>query len=82
MAEALELYPTVAGLVTADDKRDTYIATDNVHGTPFLVEKRDTPFDGKDSEDLSPRTEQILAPASSSFAVKITEVSIIFRAHD
>lgn len=82
LAEALELYPTVAGLVTADDKRDTYIATDNVHGTPFLVEKRDTPFDGKDSEDLSPRTEQILAPASSSFAVKITEVSIIFRAHD
>lgn len=76
LAEALELYPTVAGLVTVDDKGDAYIATTDVPGTPFLIEKRDTPFDGKDSEDLSPRTEQILAPGSSSFAVKITEVSI------
>lgn len=77
LAEALELYPTVAGVVTNDDKGDTYIATDNkTVGTPFMVERKDIPFDGKDSEDLSPRTEQILAPGSSSLAVKITQVSI------
>ena len=64
LAEALELYPPVAGIVRIDE---------NISGTPFLVEIRDTPFVG-DSEDLSPRTVVLLPPLSSTLAVKVTQV--------
>jgi hypothetical protein len=75
LAEALELYPPVAGTVIANEQGEIYIATDadNILGSPFLVDIRDTPYDG-DFEDLSPRTDVILPPLSSSFAVKVTRV--------
>ncbi|KAG0288049.1 hypothetical protein BGZ96_008105 [Linnemannia gamsii] len=76
LAEALELYPPVAGTVQNNDKGDIYIAMDKegVVGTPFLVDLKDTPF-VKDSEDLSPRTESVLPPMASTLAVKITQFS-------
>lgn len=75
LAEALELYPPVAGTVQASVKGELYIAMDaeNILGTPFLVEMKDTPYAG-DTEDLSPRTVMLLPPSSSTLAVKVTQV--------
>ncbi|KIL66997.1 hypothetical protein M378DRAFT_159947 [Amanita muscaria Koide BX008] len=74
LAEALELYAPISGTVRSDDNGDVYIATDteNIQGTPFLVEMRDVPFAG-DTEDLSPRTVVLLPPGSSTLAVKVTQ---------
>lgn len=78
LAEALELYPPVAGMVQINDKGEVFIAMDkeDIVGTPFLVDVKDAPF-VKDAEDLSPRTEPILPPMASTFAVKVTQVSVI-----
>ena len=75
LAEALELYPPIAGTVEANEKGDVYIAMDaeNILGTPFLVDMKDTPYTG-DTEDLSPRTVMLLPPSSSILAVKVTQV--------
>lgn len=75
LAEALELYPPVAGIVRANENGEIYIAMDaeNVLGTSFLVETKDTPCAG-DTEDLSPRLVPLLPPASSTLAVKVTQV--------
>ncbi|KAG0164345.1 hypothetical protein DFQ28_010436 [Apophysomyces sp. BC1034] len=76
LAEALELYPPVAGTVPVNEKGESYIAMDaeNRMGTPFLVEMKDTPYAG-DTEDLSPRTAVLLPPSSSTLAVKVTQFS-------
>ncbi|KAF9559260.1 hypothetical protein EC968_006654 [Mortierella alpina] len=76
LAEALELCPPVAGTVRTNDKGEPCIAMDaeNIQGTPFLVCTRDAPYEG-DSEDLSPRTDMLLPPLSSSLAVKVTRFS-------
>ena len=76
LAEALELYPPVAGAVCANERGEVWIATDakNILGTPFLVEMKDTSYAG-DTEDLSPRLDIILPPGSSTLAVKVTQVS-------
>ncbi|CAF2841329.1 unnamed protein product [Rotaria sp. Silwood2] len=76
LAEALELYPPVAGTVRANEKGELYIAMDaeNILGTPFLVEMKDAPYAG-DTEDLSPRTVVLLPPLSSTLAVKVTQFS-------
>ncbi|CAF1541090.1 unnamed protein product [Adineta ricciae] len=75
LADALELYPPVAGTVRTDENDEVYIALDaeNISDIQFLVEMRDTPFVG-DSEDLSPRTVVLLPPLSSTLAVKVTRV--------
>ena len=75
LAEALELYPPVAGTVRPNEKGELYIDMDaeNRLGTPFLVEMKDTPYAG-DSEDLSPRHVMLLPPSSSTLAVKVTQV--------
>jgi hypothetical protein len=75
LAEALEFYPPVAGTVLINDNGDIYIDThsENGSGTPLLVDIKDTPYT-HDTEDLSPRTEVILPPGSSTFAAKITKV--------
>jgi hypothetical protein len=75
LAEALELYPPVAGTVRANENGELYIDMDaeNRLGTPFLVDMKDTPYTG-DTEDLSPRLVMLLAPSSSTLAVKVTEV--------
>ena len=72
LAEALELYPPVAGIVRANENGEIYIAMDAV-GTSFLVETKDTPYAG-DTEDLSPRLVPLLPPESSTLAVKVTQV--------
>lgn len=74
LAEALELYPPVTGIVRANEQGELYIDLDakTSPGTPFLVEIRDTPYVG-DNEDLSPRP-LMLPPLSSTLAVKITQV--------
>ncbi|KAI7817751.1 transferase [Gamsiella multidivaricata] len=76
LAEALELYPPVAGTVQANEEGEPYIAMDaeNILGTPFLVNMKDTPYAG-DTEDLSPRTVMLLPPSSSTLAVKVTQFS-------
>lgn len=75
LAEALELYPPVAGTVKVNEEGEVYIATnaENRLGTPFLVEMKDTPYAG-DNEDLSPRVVVLLPPSSSTLAVKVTQV--------
>jgi hypothetical protein len=75
LAEALELYPPVAGTVRANEKGELYIAMDAEYrlGTPFLVEMKDIPYAG-DTEDLSPRLVFLLPPSSSTLAVKVTQV--------
>jgi len=80
LAEALELYPPVAGTVLINDKGEIHIATDteSIVGTPFLVDLKDTPF-VKDAEDLSPRTDVILPPLASTLAVKFTQVPCIYQ---
>ncbi|CAF1392547.1 unnamed protein product [Adineta steineri] len=76
LAEALELYPPVAGTVEVNEKGEFYIAmnAENKLGTPFLVEIKDTPYVG-DSETLSPRLDMLLPPSSSTLAVKVTQFS-------
>ncbi|KAK7033659.1 hypothetical protein VNI00_012659 [Paramarasmius palmivorus] len=74
LAEALELYPVVAGIVRTNDKGEVYIATDADQGTPFFVEVKNTPFIG-DAEDIGPRQETVLPPESSTLAVKVTQFS-------
>jgi hypothetical protein len=75
LAEALELYPPVTGTVQAHENGEVYIVMDaeNILGTPFLVEMKDARYAG-DTEDLSPRTDVVLPPSSSIFAVKVTQV--------
>lgn len=75
LAEALELYPPVAGTVRVDENGEVYIAMDAEYilGTPFLVEMKDIPYAG-DTEDLSARTIVLLPPLSSTLAVKVTQV--------
>ncbi|KAG0263585.1 hypothetical protein BGZ95_003770, partial [Linnemannia exigua] len=74
LAEALELYPPVAGTVQFNDKGEIYIVMDKegIVGTPFLVDLKETPYT-QDSEDLSPRTDVILPPMASTLAVKVTQ---------
>ncbi|KAF7722036.1 hypothetical protein EC973_003758 [Apophysomyces ossiformis] len=76
LAEALELYPPVAGTVIAEGNGEVYIAMNTEHnvGTPFVVDMKDTPYAG-DTEDLSPRTDMLLPPSSSTLAVKVTQFS-------
>ena len=76
LAEALELYPPVAGTVRQNEKGELYIATgaEDRLGTPFLVEIKDTPYAG-DSEELSPRNFMLLPPSASTLAVKVTQFS-------
>jgi hypothetical protein len=76
LAEALELYPLVAGTVQADKKGELFISTEAV-GAPFLVQVKDRPYDG-DSEDLSPRNIFPLPLSSPSLAVKVTQVIYYF----
>ena len=74
LAEALELYPPVAGTVRANEQGELYIAMDaeSYLGTPFLVEMKEATYAG-DTEDLSPRA-VMLPPLSSTLAVKVTQV--------
>ncbi|CAF4198918.1 unnamed protein product [Adineta steineri] len=76
LAEALELYPPVAGTLQTNEEGEIYIAMDaeNRLGTPFLVDMKDTPYAG-DTEDLSPRLFMLLPPSSSTLAVKVTQFS-------
>ncbi|KAF9280915.1 hypothetical protein BGZ68_006941 [Mortierella alpina] len=73
LAEALELCPPIAGTVRTNEKGEPCIAMDpeNIQGTPFQVCVSKGPYEG-DSEDLSPRTDVLLPPLSSSLAVKVT----------
>jgi hypothetical protein len=77
LAEALELYPPVAGMVHAAENGQVYLlmGPDDIKGTPFTVVRKDTPYNG-DTEDLSVRSDVILPPLSSTFAVKLTQVYI------
>lgn len=72
LAEALELYPPVAGTVRANEEGEPYIALDG-EGALFQVETRDSPFTG-DGDDLSPRPVLLLPTPSSVLAVKVTQV--------
>jgi hypothetical protein len=72
LAEALELYPPVAGTVRANEKGEAYIALDG-GGVPFQVEMRDSPF-VCDADDLSPRPILLLPIPSSALSVKVTQV--------
>lgn len=76
VAEALELYPPVAGTVRTNKNGEVYIDMDveNMLGTPFMVEVKDTLYAG-DTEELTPRTDVLLPPLSSTLAVKVTLVS-------
>lgn len=73
LAEALELYPPVAGTVRADEKGEPYIALD-AEGALFQVEMRNSNFAG-DADDLSPRPVLLLPTPSSVLAVKVTQVT-------
>ncbi|ORX78466.1 hypothetical protein K493DRAFT_362931 [Basidiobolus meristosporus CBS 931.73] len=73
LAEALELYPPVAGTVRANEKGELYVALD-AEGAAFQVDRRDSPFTG-DAEDLSPRPVVFLPTPSSALAVKVTQFS-------
>ncbi|KAL0146244.1 transferase family-domain-containing protein [Mucor lusitanicus] len=70
LAEALELYPPVAGAIESDEKGSIYSLMGPEHnaGTPFLVEKKDT-------EDMGPRQDVILPETASILAVKVTQFS-------
>ncbi|KAF8801288.1 hypothetical protein BYT27DRAFT_7198362 [Phlegmacium glaucopus] len=76
LAEALELYPPVAGTVRVQKNGELHIAMDakSVMGTPFLVETKSVQYTG-DTEEVSPRTVMLLPPESSTLAVKVTQVS-------
>ncbi|KAL9538265.1 hypothetical protein MBANPS3_011064 [Mucor bainieri] len=76
LAEALELYPPVAGAIESDEKGDIYslMGPEHVRGTPFLVEKKSTPYQG-DAADIGPRQEVILPESASILAVKVTQFS-------
>ncbi|KAK9764645.1 hypothetical protein K7432_007687 [Basidiobolus ranarum] len=73
LAEALELYPPVAGTIRANEKGEPYIALDG-EGAIFEVEMRDSPFTG-DAEDLSPRPVLLLPTPSGALAVRVTQFS-------
>lgn len=75
LAEALELYPPVAGTVKANEKGEIYISTEAV-GTPFIIEVKNTPYVG-DSESLSPQNMVSIPLLSPSLAVKVTQVSAL-----
>ncbi|KAK4517676.1 uncharacterized protein ATC70_001017 [Mucor velutinosus] len=76
LAEALELYPPVAGTIESDEKSDIYslMGFEYNKGTPFLVEKKSTLYQG-DTDDIGPRQEVILAETASVLAVKVTQFS-------
>lgn len=75
LSEALELYPPVAGALEVNEKGEIFSAMgpEYVNGTPFLVEKKDTPYNG-DAEDIGPRNDVILSTSSSILEVKLTQV--------
>ena len=73
LAEALELYPPVAGLVETDENGKFYLATNPPNETPFLVDVKEIPF-VSGSAELSPRTDIFLPPGTSTLAVKVTQV--------
>lgn len=73
LAEALELYPPVAGTVKTKGNGVYFISTEAV-GTPFTVEVLDTPYIG-DFEGLSART--TLPELSPSLAVKVSQVTVL-----
>jgi len=76
LAEALELYPPVAGTLRAQENGEMHIAMDaqSILGTPFIVETTEAPYTG-DTEEVSPRTIMLLPPESSTLAIKVTQVS-------
>ncbi|PFH51701.1 hypothetical protein AMATHDRAFT_142019 [Amanita thiersii Skay4041] len=76
LAEALELYPPVAGIVQANEEGEDCVLIGAGHnqGVPFLVATKDTAFMG-DTEDLAPRPDMFLPPSSSTLAVKVTQVA-------
>ncbi|OAD00861.1 hypothetical protein MUCCIDRAFT_146396 [Mucor lusitanicus CBS 277.49] len=76
LAEALELYPPVAGAIESDEKGSIYSLMGPEHnaGTPFLVEKKSTAYQG-DTEDMGPRQDVILPETASILAVKVTQVT-------
>lgn len=80
LAEALELYPPVAGTIRCDDhgvnSRQPYVALDG-EGASFMVERRDSPFTG-DGDDISPRPVLFLPTPSRVLAVKVTAVRCLF----
>lgn len=80
LAEALELYPPVAGAIESDEKGDIYslMGPQYNKGTPFLVEKKSTPYQG-DTDDIGPRQDVILAASASILAVKVTQVNYTKR---
>eukprot|EP01133_Synstelium_polycarpum_P019347 gene19347-23165_t len=76
LAEALELYPPVAGRVQTNENGELCITMKDLEtgdsvGTPFIVETSSTPFIA-DSQSLSPRTDIFLSPQSSNLSVKVT----------
>lgn len=75
LSEALELYPPVAGTVEVNGKGEIFIAMgpEYNNGTPFLVEKKETPYNG-DTENIGPRNDVILPITSSILEVKVTQV--------
>lgn len=77
LAAALEYYLPITGTVKTNEKGENYIATDPESrlDTPFIVEFKDVPYNGGDSEDISPRGFDVLPPSSSIFAVKVTQFS-------
>ncbi|KAF9467697.1 transferase [Collybia nuda] len=76
LAEALELYPAVAGTIKANEKGEAILAmgVNDRLGTPYTMEVNDIAFSG-DNETLTPRHEQILPPISPTLAVKVTRFS-------
>ncbi|GAN04084.1 bahd family acyltransferase [Mucor ambiguus] len=76
LAEALELYPPVAGAIESDQKGDIYslMGPKFNKGTPFLVEKKSTSYQG-DTIDIGPRQDVILPESASVLAVKVTQFS-------
>lgn len=79
LAEALEIYFPVAGIIMANENSESFIATDpaNIRGAPFIVETKDFPFE-QETEELSPRGGMtFLPPSSPTFAVKLSKVCIL-----
>ncbi|CEP13441.1 hypothetical protein [Parasitella parasitica] len=76
LAEALELYPPVAGTLELDQDGQIYSAMGAEYnkGTLFLVEKKEMPYHG-DTVDVGPRNDVILPRESSILQVKVTQFS-------
>ncbi|KAI8642826.1 transferase [Parasitella parasitica] len=76
LAEALELYPPVAGTLEMDRDGEIHSAMgpEFNKGTPFLVERKETPYQG-DADDVGPRTDVLLPHTSDILQVKVTQFS-------